>query len=94
MTATGALRSGAGLVELFVRLVRDADLTQGASTRRLAASSIWRLNSTVMALSPLGKRRGGESVAAMASQFFVRTSSSVFCAGVEFAIWQMRLQDQ
>jgi hypothetical protein len=47
-----------------------------------------------MALSPLGKRRGGESVAAMASQFFVRTSSSVFCAGVEFAIWQMRLQDQ
>jgi hypothetical protein len=26
-----------------------------------------RLNSTVMALSPLGKRRGGGSVAAMAS---------------------------
>jgi hypothetical protein len=29
-----------------------------------------RLNSTVMALSPLGKRRGGESVAAMVSQLF------------------------
>jgi hypothetical protein len=27
-----------------------------------------RLNSTVMALSPLGKRRGGGSVAAMASE--------------------------
>jgi hypothetical protein len=39
-----------------------------ASTRRLAASSMLRLNSTVMALSPLGKRRGGGSVAAMASE--------------------------
>jgi hypothetical protein len=34
----------------------------------LAASSMLRLNSTVMALSPLGKRRGGGSVAAMASK--------------------------
>jgi hypothetical protein len=33
----------------------------------LAASSMLRLNSTVMALSPLGKRRGGDSGAAMIS---------------------------
>jgi hypothetical protein len=36
----------------------------------LAASSMVRLNSTVMALSPLGKRRGGADVAAMASKLF------------------------
>ena len=47
-----------------------------ASTRWLAESSISLLNSTVMALSPLGKRRGGADVAAMVPQ----NSSSPFFA--------------
>src|ERR1700744_3072498 len=39
-----------------------------ASTRRLASSSMVRLNSTVTALSPLGRRRGGESDATIVAQ--------------------------
>src|SRR5258708_6494728 len=42
-----------------------------------------RLNSTVMALSPLGRIRGGESVAAMACH------TSRFCFEVEFVSKQM-----
>ena len=63
-----------------------------ASTRRLAASSMLRLNSTVMALSPLGKRRGGGSVAAMASELSwltrrlirIMLASPVACFGREW----------
>src|SRR5258708_37171591 len=47
-----------------------ASVRSSASTRWFAASSMLRLNSTVMALSPLGRMRGGESVAAMVSQLF------------------------
>src|SRR5215470_8631053 len=46
-----------------------ASARSSASTRSLAASSMVRENSTAMALSPLGKRRGGESCAAMACVF-------------------------
>src|SRR6201987_565484 len=46
-----------------------ASARSSASTRWLAASSILRANSTVMALSPLGKRRGGGSDAAMTCVF-------------------------
>src|SRR5215207_7531122 len=53
-----------------------------ASTRWLAESLMSLLNSTVMALSPLGKRRGGAKVAAMVSQnssspFFAQTNMLV-----------------
>src|SRR6266403_159461 len=67
-------------------LVWRARVRSSASTRWFATSSMLRLNSTVMALSPLGKRRGGGSVAAIASQTRRRISScSVFSDEVEFA---------
>jgi hypothetical protein len=57
-----------------------------------------RLNSTVMALSPLGKRRGGGSGAAMASECLVASGlepiCSVFCGEVEFASYEISLQVQ
>jgi hypothetical protein len=39
---------------------------------------MWRLNSTVMALSPHGRRRGGTEIVAMAS-LLIGHDASVFC---------------
>jgi hypothetical protein len=54
---------------------------------------MWRLNSTVTALSPLGNRRGGDDVAAMASSLkgadIVLTLIIRFRAAVEFASIQI-----
>jgi hypothetical protein len=57
-----------------------------------------RENSTVMALSPLGKRRGGECGAAMASGLsrvsVLSPICSVFWARVEFASCEIGEQVQ
>src|SRR5258705_6531417 len=67
-------------------MVSRARVGWSATPRRFAVASMLRLNSTVMALSPLGKRRGGDRVAAIGSQIRRRIpSSSVFCRQVEFA---------
>jgi hypothetical protein len=54
-----------------------------------------RLNSTVMALSPLGKRRGGGSGAVMVpNDLVLMASCSVFCPPVEFASCEISQQVQ
>jgi hypothetical protein len=64
-----------------------ASAQSSANTRRLASSSMWRLNSTVMALSPLGKRRGGAEIVTMAS-LLIAHEASVFCVGLESAFYK------
>ena len=54
---------------------------------------MFRLNSTVMALSPLGKRRGGVMDAAIASGLY-GNQASVFSREVEFARCKMMQQLQ